>query len=578
MIMNDIVHNFIKLRGEAQKIARHSDDRMLLSQKFIAGILNSYTLNRQDFPVKPLINDLTTQMGKLAKSLDFNWAAYLIGTTYTALLPEKFRKAYGAYYTPPGLVSRLLELVEKNGIDWSKAKIIDPACGGGAFLAPVARKIANSLSSYDPIDRLQHIQKHLFGVEIDPFSAWMSRVFIYISLEDEIKSSKCSPTFSILNEDSLNIASNVLGKFDLVIGNPPYGKIRLSKSERKHWERSLYGHANLYGLFSDLAIRLASKDGTIGYVTPTSFLGGQYFKSLRSLFVKEAPPQYVSFVTQRSGVFLDALQETLLAVYTKNSKNKNIEVSTTTTQESAYNQVQYNGNYTLSGAQGSPWVLPRTPHQALLANGYAAMGTRLIDLGYSVSTGPLVWNRHKERLISSYQKGAVPLIWAECVDSSGSGDFSHKSTGRNHVPWYIPKQDCDPNTLNQPCVLVQRTTSIEQDRRLVAAVLPSGFLKENGGVVAIENHLNVVRSSPNLSPVVSLQTIAKLLNSKVVDQIFRCINGSTAVSAYELESIPFPTPQECIGLEKFLKTNSSSAAINNFIEGLYTNARIKTAA
>lgn len=45
------------------------------------------------------------------------------------------------------------------------------------------------------------------------------------------------------------------GDFDLVIGYPPYGRIALSAALRPRFRRSLYGHANLYGIFTDLASR-----------------------------------------------------------------------------------------------------------------------------------------------------------------------------------------------------------------------------------------------------------------------------------------------------------------------------------
>ncbi|MQT61498.1 N-6 DNA methylase, partial [Pseudomonas sp. FSL R10-0399] len=67
-------------------------------------------------------------------------------------------------------------------------------------------------------------------------------------------------------------------RFDLVIGNPPYGRAKLDAETRERYKRSLYGHANLYGLFTDLALRHTKPGGVIAYVTPTSFLAGVYFK------------------------------------------------------------------------------------------------------------------------------------------------------------------------------------------------------------------------------------------------------------------------------------------------------------
>jgi adenine-specific DNA-methyltransferase len=86
---------------------------------------------------------------------------------------------------------------------------------------------------------------------------------------------------------------------------------------RARFKRSLYGHANLYGVFTELAIQFAKTGGVIAYVTPTSFLAGEYFKALRSLLASYARPVNIDFVSVRRGVFDDALQETMLATYRK---------------------------------------------------------------------------------------------------------------------------------------------------------------------------------------------------------------------------------------------------------------------
>lgn len=209
---------------------------------------------------------------------------------------------------------------------------------------------------------------------------------------------------------------------------------------------------------------------------------------------------------------------------------------------------------------------------------HAEMPHRLSDLGYKVSTGPLVWNRHKDRLFSKRSRSLIPLIWAECVDQTAQGQFTFKATGRNHVPWYKPYRQGDSNVVNKACVLLQRTTSIEQERRLLAAELPQSFIDENGGSVAVENHLNMVRAVSQSDIRVSPSVIVRLLNSRTVDQLFRCISGSTAVSAYELESLPFPSPEECLEIERMLENNASSETIELYIEGLYQNGRLRTAA
>ena len=76
-------------------------------------------------------------------------ASYVIGVLYTAMMPDGFRAQQGAYYTPPALCEGLLDMATEAGVDWRSARVLDPACGGGAFLSPVARRMAESLKDCD---------------------------------------------------------------------------------------------------------------------------------------------------------------------------------------------------------------------------------------------------------------------------------------------------------------------------------------------------------------------------------------------------------------------------------------------
>ena len=116
--------------------------------------------------------------------------------------------------------------------------------------------------------------------------------------------------------DSLDLDADEAESRDLVIGNPPYGGSRYRRNGATI-RGSVYGHANLYGVFTDAALYWVKRGAVVGFVTPTSMLSGLYYKALRALLAAEAPPLSVNFVSERDGVFADVLQETMLATYRK---------------------------------------------------------------------------------------------------------------------------------------------------------------------------------------------------------------------------------------------------------------------
>jgi adenine-specific DNA-methyltransferase len=86
--------------------------------------------------------------------------------------------------------------------------------------------------------------------------------------------------------------------------------------------------------------------------------------------------------------------------------------------------------------------------------------------------------------------------------------------------------------------------------------------------VIVENHLNMVRAVTP-SPIVPSAVIAALLRSAPVDAAFRCINGSVAVSAFELEELPLPPPAVMTRLATLVDSGAPAREIDAVIAAAY---------
>lgn len=508
--------------------------------------------------------ELARTVGHEAAQLGIEQACYQISATYTVLVPTGIRSAFGMYYTPPALTDRLLDMAAEAGIDWKTARVLDPACGGGAFLLPVALRMRNALDECSPAEQFKSIATRLHGFEIDPFAAWLTQTWLEIALADlRVAAGKDLPQL-IQVCDTLEQEPNEK-LFDLVIGNPPYGRISLTPAQRTRFSRSLFGHANLYGVFTDIALHWTKLKGVIAYVTPTSFLAGEYFKALRSLLAAEAPPVAVDFIEARRGVFEDVLQEALLATYRRRGKANGTAVHYLAIASDMVAEITHAGHFNVPTTPAAPWLAPRLPTHQRLIDRLAAMPYRLSDWGYQVSTGPLVWNRYKRQLRARPGADTFPLIWAEAVTP---GRFAHRADKRNHEPYFRIEGPADDwLKVSAPCVLVQRTTAKEQRRRLIAAELPASFIRKHRAVV-VENHLNMVRPI-NGKTHVTPTALAAVLNSGVVDEAFRCISGSVAVSAFELEALPLPSPAAMRAIDALLAGRAAPEMIEAQIRALY---------
>lgn len=518
----------------------------------------------EDIECSPAAISVAMSIGRAAATLDIETACYRLGLLYQSLQPQDHRARLGIYYTPPPLTARLIEQATSAGVDWTRARVLDPACGGGAFLAPIARRMVQAAKDRSPGRILDDIAARLVGNDIDPFGAWLSQVALDATLIPLARDAGRMPDRVVRTCDSLR-DEIPCGAFDLVIGNPPYGRVRLTAAERTRFARGLFGHANLYGLFTDLALQHAKPGGVVSFVTPTSFLAGEYFKKLRLLLGKDAHPVALDFVSSRKGVFEDVLQETLLATYVREGQRRCVEVRAITPVNGERTRSERTGSFPLPDDLSTPWILPRGTGQGALTERLNRMTSRLADWGYRVSTGPLVWNRHKDQIVDEAGDGHVPLIWAEAIGSDGS--FAWRAQRRGHKRFFRCRPGDDWLVIETPCVLLQRTTAKEQDRRLIAAEMPKAFLRAHGGVV-VENHLNMLRPSSEAAPVPA-RTLAAFLNSEIADRVFRCVSGSVAVSAYELEAMPLPPLEQIKELTVLLDDGPDQTWIEAKCRALY---------
>jgi adenine-specific DNA-methyltransferase len=593
--MKPVIQNslFNKTKGELRAFADTIDDselRLKFSRSICGTTLNRFWLESckkndcswniidpfEKFEQPEDTNNLKAQeLGVYLSTIPFLDSSFLIGTLYTALLPNEWRATNGAYYTPPSLVNHLISMVSEQGFDWQRGKILDPACGGGAFLSPVALRMFESLPkkiTNNPDKTITEISERLSGFEIDPFSAWISQTLVEMAfLPQCIEAEKRFPQIVTVCDSLIQIPTKT-DLVDLVIGNPPYCKTPLSPELRNKYSRSLFGHANLYGIFTDMAITWAKPNGYIAYVTPTSFLGGQYFKSLRALLSTEAQPVAMDFVSERKGVFEEVLQDTMLVVYNKNNRMENSDKNTSVNVHSLKSNGDGKtiirkdiGRFQLPVGSEDPWLIPKEPEQIELVDKIIKMPGRFNRYGFEIITGQLVWNRNKDRMCSEHLPGSYPIIWADAIGTGG--EVKLKSNRPHRLLYFMPSDMQEFLITKKPCILIKRTTAKEQKRRIFASLLPQNMISNNGGVV-IENHVNIIKPISE-ETTISLDTLIALLNSDMFDMIYRLISGSVAVSAFELNNIPLPSLSSMKKLETQISHNASKEIIEKSIKKMY---------
>lgn len=464
-------------------------------------------------------------------------AAFWLSSAYAALLDKDVRKKQAMYFTPPYLSGRVLDNAGKL---LRTGKIIDPACGGAAFLVPAAYRIAQEMASEGCTSEeiVRHVEGHLYGSDTDTFLCVLASAFVRMALAEHIIASGIEPALRIFVADGLNAFASEAGTFELVLSNPPYRKMTANECEpyRADYSEVMYGQPNLYSLFIRRATRLLRKGGRAVLLTPMSFLSGQSFSKVREALSHEGAVAQFDLIHDKDGIFLAAEQDAVVTVWIKGARERTTRVFAL----SANGKKEFVGRYQMVGSHG-PWPVPRRPKDTELLTLFGSTAPTLRDYGYVAKTGAVVIHRSTrptfaKRTDCKRASCAIPLLWSRDIEKNGYLDFRESAKLADR---YVDVSSIDsPGVVTNPCVVYQRVTSSDQPNRLVCAPVPKRLFDDFGGIVG-ENHVGILERTSGRAEI-SPQLLSKVLRTETVDRLFRCISGATNVSAYEIESLPLP--------------------------------------
>lgn len=289
---------------------------------------------------------------------------------YLARTPLEKRKRLGQFFTPSALRDALLDDLALP----ARARILDPACGTGEFLASAGVRYPDAT---------------LVGWEVDPEPAGVASAQV--------------PRARIEVCDALAVPFEPA--FDAVIGNPPYFECRLDPETRARFAGAISGRPNSYALFVYLGLELLKPGGRLAFVLPPSMNNGRYFSALRQRILALARVESLRLL-DAPDLFVGASQKVMLLRLTKGESD-----------DARF--VYRRGAFTLF-----------TEDPGALAELFES-ATTLADLGYTVKTGQVVWNQARADLVDRAQ-GAVRLIWSHDI-----GDGELRFDGRPGKPGFV---------------------------------------------------------------------------------------------------------------------------------------------
>ncbi len=272
-----------------------------------------------------------------------------------------FRSKTGAVFTPYEICQKIAENAFHLFLDTHLGSetipdVLDPACGGGAFLIAAARVLHSRVLTSTLKDI---VLQHLFGIDIDPEAVFIAILSLWGLIGDpnlDLTALTCNifAGNTLLPKDAPEllhplawekIFPNVLkgGGFDFVIGNPPYvrqEKIRDIKPFLEHY-KSYSPTADLYVYFFEKGIDLLKPGGFLSFITSNSFLRTRSARPFR-VFLKESIRITDFYDAFQGPVFAAGVTPCILTVQKSAPSgtvriNEDKEISQTSLEDRAWN-------------------------------------------------------------------------------------------------------------------------------------------------------------------------------------------------------------------------------------------------
>jgi hypothetical protein len=313
------------------------------------------------------------------------------------------RKRDGVYYTPEWVVNMLVDgtldpwfaaqrakagYPAKASIPPTRAavtayrerlriiRVVDPACGSGAFLISAFRKLLDERMAVErELERArgssgEHLVEesavigdilasNIFGVDINPASVEIAKLALWLhsarakaplsSLDGTIRcgNSLVGPDYWRGRERDAEIAEEVNafdwaaafpqvfagGGFDIVLGNPPYVKLQnLMKVDPNivaylqagrgddTYLSAQTGNTDLYLPFIEKGLRLLAPGGRMAYIAPSLWTVNQYGEGLRRLVRQTRQlERWLDFKAHQ--IFDEAITYTALQFFTREAND-----------------------------------------------------------------------------------------------------------------------------------------------------------------------------------------------------------------------------------------------------------------
>jgi type I restriction-modification system DNA methylase subunit len=349
-----------------------------------------------------------------------------LGDLYQELIPSDERKALGQFYTPPSVAEAITKWTLDANTDRSDddlPRVLDPACGSGTFPVEAYKYMENTYGTdhQEIIDKISVVDVNKFPLHLTGLNLTSRNISEPTNHIDSFHGS----FFDYPDPDET-------GKYDAVIGNPPYISSGDLYPDTEHFRKHLKQYnpdgnkvpeyyegtkrfskrSDAYIYFITNALRYLKEGGRLGVIIPTRWMETKYGEDFQQFLFDNTAIH--SVVTFSSRVFEDAEVSTSILLIEKTQEVEEqvidfIKIKNTVNPDELVNTIQYSttisGDYTATEMEsysiisvkqkklqtkiGNFHYLPNIPHTLLEITESNNMTTlnQIVDVYRGTTTG-----------------------------------------------------------------------------------------------------------------------------------------------------------------------------------------------
>ena len=478
-------------------------------------------------------------------------------------------------------------------------KIVDPACGSGAFLITAFEYLLN-YNNYlnDKIFDLtgtkdlfsdttkEILQNNIFGVDLNKESVEITKLSLWLKTANKNKTLatlenniKCGNSLI----DDVEIAGELAfdwekefpqvfenGGFDVVVGNPPYVSTKqIPVNDRNYyWDKYkeiLFSEMDLYEIFIYKSINeLLKNKGYLGFITPDSYFTNTSFELLRKYLLEKTKIIEIIDFPYRFYPFEEVNTETAILILNKkidknfvNLRVSNRNVNNLYLKESLKNNIQLSQEEILMKYNNKIIVNINSILNKLLKNSLRFGNYLELHKGWmSIPKKIKIGLTEIEKGIFTKEEAIKNNIINNCSEYLEGRDIHRYFTDK--VNKYVYIKNIDKTTKEwhfSPKIILQRIVGQNRNKIFATIDLNQKIIFPNANLVNLKNKKDDVRF------------YLTILNSRLISYFYNLYYGesNTNLTKIAFENIPLVNIEN-INQQPFIKKADKMLFLNKNLQ------------